>query len=116
MPTAWLRTSSWPGPGWGVGISSSLRTAGPPYSETRIAFMVDAPLWAAALDETAGGAPPGPEHTARGAVGGSGRGRGRRAHPERGRRAKPPEIRAAPGAAPRTPARPGSAASDGPAG
>src|SRR5574342_465300 len=39
MPTAWLRTRTCPGPGWGVGISSSFRTAGPPYSETRIAFM-----------------------------------------------------------------------------
>src|SRR5262245_13869586 len=105
MPTAWLRTSSWPGPGWGVGISSSLRTAGPPYSETRIAFIVDAPLWAAALDETAGGAPPGPEHTARVAVGGSGRGRVRRAHPERGRLADRLEIRAALGAATRIPGR-----------
>src|SRR5215470_4238954 len=40
MPTAWLRTSTWLGPGWGVGTSSSFRTEGPPYSETRIAFMV----------------------------------------------------------------------------
>src|SRR5690242_4191362 len=39
MPTAWLRTRIWPGPGWGVGISSSLSTDGPPYSDTRIAFM-----------------------------------------------------------------------------
>src|SRR5690242_20945813 len=40
MPTAWLRTSTWLGPGWGVATSSSFRTEGPPYSETRIAFMV----------------------------------------------------------------------------
>ena len=39
MPTAWWRTRTWPGPGWGVGISSSFSTDGPPYSETRIAFM-----------------------------------------------------------------------------
>src|ERR1700730_9699153 len=39
MPTAWWRTRTCPGPGWGVGISSSFRTDGPPYSETRIAFM-----------------------------------------------------------------------------
>ena len=34
-----MRTSTWLGPGWGMGISSIFRTAGPPYSETRIAFM-----------------------------------------------------------------------------
>src|SRR5229473_7301691 len=39
MPTAWWRTSTCPGPGWGVGTSSSFSTDGPPYSETRIAFM-----------------------------------------------------------------------------
>src|SRR5258705_2140649 len=63
MPTAWLRTSTWLGPGWGVGISSSFRTAGPPYSETRIAFM-DGLLSA-------------PESTS------SGCGRVRSSHPER---------------------------------
>src|SRR5918994_851166 len=39
MPTAWFLTRIWPCPGCGAGISSSLRTDGPPYSETRIAFM-----------------------------------------------------------------------------
>src|SRR6266850_417934 len=81
MPTAWLRTSTWLGPGWGVGSSSSFRTAGPPYSETRIAFM-DGLLSA-------------PESTS------SGRGRVRSSHPERRGLADPLEI----GAALRGPAR-----------
>src|SRR5215510_5943157 len=40
MPTAWFRTSTWPGPGGGVGTSSIFNTDGPPYSETRIAFIL----------------------------------------------------------------------------
>src|SRR4026207_2165536 len=82
MPTACLRTSTRPGPGWGVGISSSLSTAGPPYSETRIAFMVDAPLWL-----------------------GSGHREIRRAHPERGGLADRLQIGAALGPAARIPPR-----------
>src|SRR5438876_5518475 len=34
----------WVAPGWGAGTSSSFRTDGPPYSETRIAFMTMAPF------------------------------------------------------------------------
>src|ERR1700737_1406960 len=65
MPTAWWRTRTCPGPGWGVGISSSFRTDGPPYSETRIAFMRVSSLRMWAQD------------------GGSGRGGIGSAHPER---------------------------------
>src|SRR5437667_11152814 len=64
-PTAWLRTSTWPGPGSGAGTSPSFRTEGPPYSETRIAFMtfiVVAPFVAGrSLTRL-----PGPEDIARG--------------------------------------------------
>src|SRR6266849_3257102 len=38
-PTACLRTSTCPCPGCGAGISSSFSTFGPPYSDTRIAFI-----------------------------------------------------------------------------
>src|SRR5712691_7552597 len=38
-PAAWLRTSTCPCPGCGAGISSSFSTFGPPYSDTRIAFI-----------------------------------------------------------------------------
>src|SRR5262245_29995164 len=38
-PTARLRTRIWFGPGAGVGTSSSFSTEGPPYCETRMAFM-----------------------------------------------------------------------------
>src|SRR6185295_9115215 len=80
-----MRTSTWLGPAWGVGISSSFRTAGPPYSETRIAFM-DGLLSA-------------PESTS------SGRGRVRGSHPERRGLADPLEERAALRGAARIPGR-----------
>src|SRR6266581_4856338 len=38
MPAALTRTSTWPGPGSGIGTSATLRTSTPPYSWNRTAF------------------------------------------------------------------------------
>src|SRR5690242_12788778 len=88
MPTAWLRTRICPGPGWGVGISSSLSTDGPPYSDTRIAFMPSSSRRPYARSGVRTRSRPG---------------RVRSAHPERRRLADRLEVRSALGRAARIP-------------
>src|SRR6266566_2379712 len=53
MPAALTRTSTWPGPGSGMGTSATLSTSTPPYSSNRTAFgMAPSVL-------SGGGPPPG---------------------------------------------------------
>src|SRR5437879_1364571 len=53
MPAALTRTSTWPGPGSGMGTSATLSTSTPPYSSNRTAFGM-------APSVLSGGGPPPP--------------------------------------------------------
>src|SRR3990172_5818227 len=90
-----MRTSTWPGPAFGSGTSSSRRTSGPPNVWTRIAFMARSPSSPApfAAGTAARGGPPSPR-PGRGAVGGAPRA-GERTHERRGDRGDDEPPRAA---------------------